>query len=85
VAHLGFWLVLACATLWAFEAWRRDRANRWKYRKEAGSVDNDPSIGPVWLAGVIQSCFWLGLIALALHAWCTLGLGYCVSQVIAQG
>lgn len=85
VTNLGFWLVLACAALWAFETWRRDRAKRLKEPKEARSNDNDPRIGRIWLAGVVRSCSWLGLIALAAHAWCTLGLGYCASRVIAQG
>jgi len=85
VTNFGVWFALACAALWALETWRRDRANRLKDRKEGKTNDDQPSNNTAWLTGVTRSCFWLGFIALALHAWSTLGLGYCVSQVIAQG
>jgi hypothetical protein len=85
VTNIGFWLVLVCAALWAFESWRRDRTKRLKEPRETRSNEPDPRIGRVWLAGVVRSCFWIGLVSLAFHAWCTLGLGYCVSRVIAQG
>jgi hypothetical protein len=84
VTNLGFWLVLACAALWAFEAWRRQRPSRLKDSEEARLHVMPHSMGLVWLTGVGRSCFWLGLIALAIHAWCTLGAAFCVSRVIAE-
>jgi hypothetical protein len=77
--HFGLWFILACVALWLI-------VNRGaKVGRAAGTADAGEQAGPVCLTGVTWSCLWMGLVSLAIHAWCTLGAGYCFCRVLSHG
>jgi hypothetical protein len=81
ILDLGLWLVLAtgvlCRVVFIRRAWIA------RFARSSQAIPDKEAADQHWLRGVVWSCLWIGLAGLIIHAWCTLGLGYCLSRVVA--
>jgi hypothetical protein len=80
--NFGLWLVLLCHVLWFVAI----HPPRWARRRfDAGrSNQSEPDTASAWLSGAAWSCLWIGLVTLAIHGWCTLGMGYYIHCATGQ-
>jgi hypothetical protein len=80
--HFGWWLVLACYVISVIAI-----PPKWPLRALLSNspTHSEQDVANARLSMVAWSCLWIGLFAVAIHAWCTLGMGYSIDQAIAQG
>ena len=84
ITNVGVWLAAACGLIWAGVVWFQSRRTKPNTRDAPDDAEcNRSAKAARWLVGTGWSCLWLGLASLALHAWCTLAMAYCVNRIMA--